>query len=438
MKTDNHDDDISSHGKEPSTPSTPSAICKVVVYTPSKTWPATTYGNLEETVTETSNDEPNIDLDDVERGSVFSMTEYGSLDWDHSGDDFENVVVTPKPKRRLSFVSSNFNSEIQETKLICPEKEKGSTPVETSRITRSASKAKGPPIKSPYFTPPASPSKKGKDQTLKEDEEVSGREKTPSPPKSTPKKRAPGGVTSCIPFPPLSAPHFGLIQERLASDPFHLLIAVTFLNRTHGKYAIPVFYELMEQYPSPESLIAANKDDIILIIRHLGLQNQRAGTYQTYAKIWLENPPVKGRRYTVRDYPTKGAGRDIKNGEVLDDEDPRKAWEIGHMTRGPYAIDSWRIFCRDVLRGVAKGWNGEGNEEEGFQPEWMRVLPKDKELRAYLRWMWLKEGFEWNPFTGDKEVASQGLMKAAIEGRIAWDDQGGMRILDEEGERCLN
>lgn len=86
------------------------------------------------------------------------------------------------------------------------------------------------------------------------------------------------------------------------------------------------------------------------------------------------------------------------------------------MTSGPYALDSWRIFCRDVLRGVATGWNGENSKQEGFQPEWMRVLPEDKELRAYLRWMWLKEGFVWDPYTGEKEVAGPELVRAAMGG----------------------
>lgn len=44
--------------------------------------------------------------------------------------------------------------------------------------------------------------------------------------------------------------------------------------------------------------------------------------------------------------------------------------------------------------------------------------------------MWLKEGWEWNPFTGDKEIAGPELMRAAMEGNIAWDDAGGMRITD--------
>lgn len=313
-------------------------------------------------------------------------------------------------------------------------------PIKVSTTSKPA-KAKRPPAKSPYFVPPTPPispelTRKGKAHKSNK-EDATGEPKTPQKYSKavlsmlgSGKKRSPGKTISCIPFPPLSAPHFGLIQEKLAHDPFRLLIAVTFLIRTHGKHAIPVFFELMEKYPTPESLMAADLEEIVPIIRHLGLQNQRANTYQMYAKIWLENPPTKGKRYPVRGYPNPESARDVKKGEILDDDDERHAWEIGHMTQGPYAVDSWRIFCRDRLRGEADSWNGEGRGE-GFQPEWMRVLPQDKELRAYLRWMWLKEGFEWHPFSGEKEVARPELMRAAIEGRIAWDDQGGMQILDE-------
>ncbi|KAM0141405.1 hypothetical protein ACHAP3_002268 [Botrytis cinerea] len=304
--------------------------------------------------------------------------------------------------------------------------------VDVPSLLRSGKKQR-PPMHSPYFALPLSttPSKSSKSIASKGESTI----KNSSPKKESPKKRPPG-IISCIPFPPLSASHFGLIQEKLAHDPFRLLIAVTFLNRTHGKQAIPVFYSLMDQYPTPQSIVDAPKEDIVSVIRHLGLQNQRAATYQAYAKTFCENPPVKNKRYAVHDYPTKGLGRDVKKSEVLPEEsvDPRTGWEIGHMTQGPYAIDSWRIFCRDMLLEKAKGWNGEGSEEEGFQPEWMRVLPEDKELRAFLRWMWLKEGFEWDPMTGEKEVAGREVMRAALEGRIAWDEGGGMRILNREGE----
>jgi methyl-CpG-binding domain protein 4 len=314
-------------------------------------------------------------------------------------------------------------------------------PIEKDKSKTSTPKLKKAPSKSPYFTPSKTSKVLDSVPTIEREAQpfpTSPRKRSSSTSPETPtssqqmpkRSRTPGGIVSCIPFPPLASPHFGLIQEKLAPDPFRLLIAVTFLIRTHGKHAIPVFFELIEKYPTPESLVAADKDDIVHVIRHLGLQNQRASTYQMYARIWLENPPIKGKRYAVRGYPSKDSGRDIPKDEIINDEDKREAWEIGHMTQGPYAIDSWRIFCRDVCRGVAEGWNGEGTEL-GFQPEWMRVQPEDKELRAYLRWMWLKEGFEWDPFTGEREVASRELMEAAIEGRIAWDERGGMRMLDE-------
>jgi len=278
---------------------------------------------------------------------------------------------------------------------------------------------------SPFFKPINSPAKGSKPSYPDLEEPLSTLKRIPKSPRTP---RTPRGTVSCIPFPPLSVPAFGLIQERLAHNPFRLLIAVTFLIKTRGKDAIPVFFELMARFPTPEALASADREDIIQIIHHLGLQNQRAATYQTYAQIWVKAPPEKGKRYAVPGYPTKESGRKIKKDEILDDEDEREAWEIGHMTQGAYALDSWRIFCRDMLRGVAKGWNGEG-AGEGFQPEWMRVLPEDKELRAYLRWMWLKEGFEWDPCTGEKEVASQEMMKAAMKGNIAWDSKGGMRIV---------
>ncbi|POS86993.1 hypothetical protein EPUL_001137 [Erysiphe pulchra] len=249
----------------------------------------------------------------------------------------------------------------------------------------------------------------------------------PTPSGEISRKHSCRGAISCIPFPPLSESYFGLIQEKLADNPFRLLIAITFLIRTHGKQAIPIYHMLINRYPTPESFVAADMQEIVSMITCLGFQNQRANTCKLYATIWLQDPPLKGRRYAVRDYPVRGSGRDIKKGEVLTDSDTRDAWEIGHMTSGPYALDSWRIFCRDKLRRVAIGWNGEG-AREGFQPEWMRVVPKDKELRAFLQWMWLKEGFLWNPKTGEKEVAGTELMIGAQEGKILWDDINGLRV----------
>lgn len=255
---------------------------------------------------------------------------------------------------------------------------------------------------------------------------------TPSPTK-TKTLRPPRGTISCIPFPRLDAPHFGLIQEELSGDPFRLLIAVTFLIRVKGKHAIPVFRELMNKYPTPSDLADADTNDIVATIRHLGLATTRATAIQKYARIWTTNPPRADVRYGVKNYPALGDGADIRAGEALGPEDPRgsAAWEIGHMTQGRYAIDSWRIFCRDVLLGRAQDWRGKGREGE-FQPEWMRVLPQDKELRACLRWLWMQEGWAWDPRTGEKEVLPDKLRRAVDEGRVAYDDAGELEILDKE------
>ncbi|KAL2004690.1 hypothetical protein VTN00DRAFT_3218 [Thermoascus crustaceus] len=230
---------------------------------------------------------------------------------------------------------------------------------------------------------------------------------------------------SCLPFPPISAPSFGLIQEQLAHDPFRLLIATIFLNRTRGGVAIPVMFQVFERYPTVEAMAGADLEDLVSMIHCLGFQNQRAKKCIELAKTWLAAPPTKGKRYRKLHYPRKLDGRDVGRDECIDDDDPRVAWEIAHLPGiGAYAIDSWRIFCRDELRGLATDWKGTGATAPDFTPEWKSVLPTDKELRAYLTWMWLKEGWEWNRETGECMRASDEVMRAAERGGVAHEEDG--------------
>ncbi|KXX79759.1 Methyl-CpG-binding domain protein 4 [Madurella mycetomatis] len=278
---------------------------------------------------------------------------------------------------------------------------------------------------------------------------------TPTPPTTPPssnakiKPRRPRGTVSSLPIPPLSAPRFGLIQEELAGEPFRLLVAVTFLIRTTGRAAIPVFRELTARFPSPAALAAADPAAIVALIRPLGLSAVRCAVLQKYARVWLARPPTRLVRYGVKNYPLPGDGRDVRVGEVFGPEDGDDgsdddcdgeggngdgvkcgdavadarqravgcAWEIGHLTQGPYALDSWPL-------------DGEGSEP-GFQPEWMRVLPRDKELRACLRWMWMREGWEWNPLTGEREPLREEMRMAVEMGRVGYNDHGDLVILDQ-------
>ena len=252
----------------------------------------------------------------------------------------------------------------------------------------------------------------------------------PSPSTKNPKA---SDRVSCIPFPSLQATSFGLVQEALAHDPFRLLVAVIFLNKTRGHVALPVFYELMERYPTPPDLAAANLDDVVDIIQCLGLQNQRAATCINLAKAWLERPPERGKRYRVLHYPKKGDGIDLKTGEIIDEDDDRIGWEIGQLPGvGAYAIDSWRIFCRDELRGLPTGLPKELTieaEDADIGKEWARVLPLDKELRAYLRWRWLRNGWEWDPVTGERKRADVDAMTKADKGGVMYEGDGTPSII---------
>lgn len=230
---------------------------------------------------------------------------------------------------------------------------------------------------------------------------------------------------SCLPFPSIDTPSFGLIQEQLAHDPFRLLIATIFLNRTRGGVAIPVLFRVFDRFPSVEAMARAEQSELVSMIHCLGFQNQRARKCIALAQTWISKPPSKGKRYRKLHYPRKQDGRDVGSEECIDDGDPRVAWEIAHLPGvGAYSLDSWRIFCRDELRGLAEDWNGAGAEASDFVPEWKSVLPQDKELRTYLTWMWLKEGWTWNRQTGERTRASDKMMRAARKGGVAVEKDG--------------
>jgi endonuclease III len=250
----------------------------------------------------------------------------------------------------------------------------------------------------------------------------------PRPPKVSPYFPKPLiDPDSCLPFPSIDAPTFGLVQEQLAHDPFRLLIATIFLNRTRGGVALPVLFRVFDHFPTVHDVSTADSSKMVSMIHSLGFQNERARKCIDLAKTWLAHPPTKGRRYRRLHYPRKMDGKDVGREECIgdDEDDTRVAWEIAHLPGvGPYSLDSWRIFCRDELRGLAKDWKGNGAASADFEPEWKSVLPQDKELRAYLTWMWLKEGWVYDRHTGERKRASEKMMRAARRGGVAQEQNG--------------
>uniref|UniRef100_A0A8C3JBW2 Methyl-CpG-binding domain protein 4 n=1 Tax=Calidris pygmaea TaxID=425635 RepID=A0A8C3JBW2_9CHAR len=127
---------------------------------------------------------------------------------------------------------------------------------------------------------------------------------------------------------------FNLIQETLFHDPWKLLIATIFLNKTSGKMAIPVLWEFLKKYPSPEVARAADWKEMSELLRPLGLYELRAKTIIKFSDEYLS----KRWRYPIE---LHGIGK--------------------------YGNDSYRIFCVN---------------------EWKEVQPQDHKLNVYHAWLW--------------------------------------------------
>ncbi|KAJ6787888.1 hypothetical protein PWT90_07818 [Aphanocladium album] len=334
--------------------------------------------------------------------------------------------ATAKAKRQADAASSHYWSQDGDESFVSPTKGFRLAEVPSTAISRLNIPAPG---LQPSCVYPEEPN--GAHESIHTNAGVSPYFATPTKAPRPVVPRPSPGIVSCLPFPPLASESFGLIQEQVAHDPFWLLIAVSFLVKTKGEHAIPVFLRVKERFPAPCDIVnPENADEIFGMIQHLGLGKNRLGLMQKYAHAFMFDPPRSGVRYRVHYYETREIGRPLEGHLAMAAENVTDGWEIGHMTQGRYTVDSWRIFCRDVLLGRAKDWDGKGAKGE-FQPEWMRVLPADKELRAYLRWMWMREGWEWDPATGERKVLREEMRRAVNEGRVAYDIYGELQIVGE-------
>jgi endonuclease III len=130
----------------------------------------------------------------------------------------------------------------------------------------------------------------------------------------------PFAQTNCL-IKDVTSP-FGLLEELFSDNPWNLLLSTILLNRTSRVQVDVVLNEFLAKWPSPESVAAADWEEISLVIRPLGIRHRRA----------------KGLIRFSRDYLTK-----------------IKACSAATMTRedilslhhcGDYAYDAYRIFIQ--------------------------------------------------------------------------------------------
>nr|XP_032827551.1 methyl-CpG-binding domain protein 4 isoform X2 [Petromyzon marinus] len=127
---------------------------------------------------------------------------------------------------------------------------------------------------------------------------------------------------------------FNLVQETLFHDPWKLLVATIFLNKTSGHQAVPLLWKFLERFPSAEVAREADWREVARTIQPLGLHALRSKAIIRFSREFL----TKKWRYPIE---LHGIGK--------------------------YGNDSYRIFCVN---------------------EWKEVKPQDHKLTDYHRWLW--------------------------------------------------
>ena len=133
---------------------------------------------------------------------------------------------------------------------------------------------------------------------------------------------------------PPRSPH-DLIQESLWPDEWRILVSCLLLNLTTRKQVDKIIDRLFHKYPGPCSMAYAKDDDLLDIIKSLGLANKRVKTLKRFSK-----------EYMTKKWST-----------------PKELFGCGK-----YADDAWRIFCRG---------------------DWKSVEPNDHALNKYHDWLTL-------------------------------------------------
>ncbi|KAF8669460.1 histidine acid phosphatase family [Rhizoctonia solani] len=235
-----------------------------------------------------------------------------------------------------------------------------------------------------------------------------------------------------------------LIQESVCDNPWKIIIATTLLNKTKGKAAVPVFWELIERWPTPTALAQVAAPSLTELLRPLGTQSIRTSRLMRLSNAYVMHPPNLPSPPAPASRTTKFYPGTTKEYRAIQQTSP-----IAHLPFvGPYAIDSFRIFS-PALSGGGAGARVEeqlgriaclaelgqsSRSEDDFDEtpdwynpsplcspddegeEWRNVWPEDKQLRRYLVWRWAIDGVEYNPEARIRRPADWSYLNRLIRG----------------------
>nr|CAD7424217.1 unnamed protein product [Timema monikensis] len=160
-------------------------------------------------------------------------------------------------------------------------------------------------------------------------------------------------------IPPRSP--YQLIQENYYDNPWQLLVATIFLQRTQGQLATRLALKFFEKWPSPKEVIATEQQEISTFLKGIGLHEIRAKIIKRFSEEFISKP------WTY----------------------PRELHGIGK-----YGDDSYRIFCLG---------------------DWKAVRPTDHLLNDYVDW--LSDTWHGHVMRMEKERTPKRMMEMKYVGK---------------------
>jgi methyl-CpG-binding domain protein 4 len=79
-----------------------------------------------------------------------------------------------------------------------------------------------------------------------------------------------------------------IIQQEFQHDPWQMLVGCIMLNQTSNRNVRQVIYTFFDRWPSPQSILNANPDEIREHIRPLGFYNRRTQTIMRFSREYIE------------------------------------------------------------------------------------------------------------------------------------------------------